>query len=61
MDGAIRFSKNNRYPESAALIYLLNFEIELKRFIESADIELYYSMAERSLKLDICARKSFMF
>lgn len=60
-DGCIRFNKNNRYPESAALIYLLNFETELKRFIESADIELSSSKAERSLKLGICARKSFMF
>ena len=61
INGAIRFGKNNRYPESAALIYLLNFETELKRFIESADIELSSSKAERSLKLGICARKSFMF
>ncbi|MGN0902587.1 MAG: transposase, partial [Succinivibrio sp.] len=60
-DGSIRFSQNRRYPESAALIYLLNFETELKRFTESADIELSTSKAERSLKLGICARKSFMF
>ena len=60
-DGNIRFTRNKRYPESAALIYLLNYETELKRFVESADIELSTSKAERSLKLGICSRKSFMF
>ena len=50
-EGEIRFTQNKRYPESAALIYLLNFETELKRFTESADIELSTSKAERSLKV----------
>ena len=59
-EGAISFTQNKRYPESAALIYLLNFETELKRFTESADIELSTSKAERSLKLGICSRKAFM-
>lgn len=59
-EGVIRFTQNKRYPESAALIYLLNFETELKRFTESADIELSTSKAERSLKLGICSRKAFM-
>jgi len=59
-EGVIRFTQNKRYPESAALIYLLNYETELKRFTESADIELSTSKAERSLKLGICSRKAFM-
>ena len=59
--GALLFNKNNRYPESKALIYLLKYEQELKEYTKSPDIELTSNTAERSLKLGICARKSFMF
>lgn len=60
-NGALLFNKNNRYPESKALIYLLKYEQELKEYTKSPDIELTSNTAERSLKLGICARKSFMF
>ena len=60
-NGDFKFTQNKLYPESRALIYLLKFEKDLRRFIESADIELTSNAAERSLKLGICSRNSFMF
>ena len=60
-DGSVRFKALPSKPQGRALIYLLNFEEELRRFIESAEVELSQSAAERSLKLGICSRKSFMY
>lgn len=60
-DGRLRLRAVKRYPQSKALVYLLRFEKELREFTASADVELSQSTAERSLKLGICARKSFMF
>ena len=60
-DGQVLFSKNKRSPISGALIYLIKYEKNLREFIKSADIELTSSAAERSLKLGICSRHSFMF
>ena len=60
-DGKLRLHAVKRYPQSKALVYLLRFEKELREFTASADVELSQSTAERSLKLGICARKSFMF
>ncbi len=59
--GELHFTQNKRYPESRALIYLLKYENDLRRFTESADIELSSNAAERSLKLGIVSRKAFMF
>ncbi|MGN0903355.1 MAG: transposase [Succinivibrio sp.] len=59
--GDIKIYKTRGAIESGALIYLLNFEEELKKFTESADIELSSNAAERALKSGIMARKSFMF
>lgn len=60
-NGDYRFTQNKLYPESRALIYLLKFEKDLRRFTESADIELTSNAAERSLKLGICTRNNCMF
>lgn len=60
-DGKLRLHAVKHYPQSKALVYLLRFEKELREFTASADVELSQSTAERSLKLGICARKSFMF
>lgn len=57
--GEVVFNQKNTKSESRALIYLLNFEEDLRRFLESTDIELTSSKAERQLKLGIIARKSF--
>lgn len=56
--GKVVFNQKNTKSESRALIYQLNFEEDLRRFIESTDIELTSSKAERQLKLGIIARKS---
>ena len=37
------------------------YEKELKKFVESSEIELSQSACERALKLGICEKKSFMF
>ncbi len=60
-DGSKTYKPNQLSTEAPALIYLLRYEEDLKRFIQSPEIELCQSVCERALKLGICARKSFMF
>lgn len=57
----VRILRNNNAEESKALLYLFKFESELKRFVESPEIELTSNRSERAVKLAIMARKSFMF
>lgn len=62
MDGSkIRILRNKHAEESNALLYLYKFESELKMFVESPEIELTFNRSERAVKMDIIARKSFMF
>jgi len=58
--GELCFTRNKHFPESRALIYLLKFEKDLRRFTESADIELSSNAAERSLKIGILTRRACM-
>lgn len=57
----VNVSRNRKYPESGALIYLLKFEQALRVFTLFPDVELSSSAAERALKLGICTRHACMF
>ncbi len=60
-DGSTSYRAKKMYLESKALIYLLNFEKDVRRVVLSPEIELSQSAAERAIKGVIYLRKNCQF
>ena len=56
--GQICYTPNRIFPESTALLYLIRYEKDLKRFIESPSVELSQSSCERAIKEVISVRRN---
>ena len=56
--GQICYTPNRIFPESTALLYLIRYEKDLRRFIESPSVELSQSGCERAIKEVISVRRN---
>ncbi|MCR5537164.1 MAG: transposase [Succinivibrio sp.] len=56
--GQICYTPNKIFAESSALLYLIRYEQDLRRFIESPSIELTQSSCERAIKDIISVRRN---